>query len=115
MVVVRVEKSEEYIMIRPVGELTEMGKLEDLGETLEQYLGSNCRSFIINLAEVTRVDSSGLGALYGVYKKALEAGGKMVFAGAPERLRRVLEVMNFQSVVPCMETVEEAVRSLGRA
>lgn len=115
MVVVRVERSDEYIVIRPVGELTEMGKLQDLGESLEQYLGSNCRNFIINLAEVTRVDSSGLGALYGMYKKAVAASGKMVFAAVPERLRRVLEVMNFQSVVPCMDTVEEAVRLLGQA
>lgn len=115
MVVVRVEKRDECVIIRPIGELTEMGKLQDLNETLEQYGGSGYRKFIINLSDVTRVDSSGLGTLYSIYKKALASGGKIIFAAIPERLRRVLEAMNFQSVVPCVETVEEAVRSLGQA
>ncbi len=112
MVVVRVEKQEGVVVIRPVGELTEMDNLRDLGEILEEYLGQNCRDFVIGLAEVTRIDSSGLGSLYGIYKKALEAKAKMVFAAIPERLYRVFEVMNFRSVVPSLGTVEEAVGSL---
>jgi len=114
MVVTKVEKRGEIVIIRPIGELTGMSKAQDLMETLDQYLDQDCRSFVIGMADLTQIDSSGMGTLYGLYKKALEAQGKAVFAEIPERLNRILKVMNFHSVVPCVDTVEEAICSLER-
>jgi N-acetylglucosaminyldiphosphoundecaprenol N-acetyl-beta-D-mannosaminyltransferase len=61
---------------------------------------------IINLAEATFVDSSGVGALVGLAKQARDAGGKLWLAAVPEGVKRALELMRLDRFFEMVEDVE---------
>ena len=57
------------------------------------------RSFAINLAQVSVADSYALGALAGAYNMVRQAGGRVKFFAAPERLIRALRKFHLDSVL----------------
>ena len=67
------------LMLGPEGQ-----QLEDL---VPQLLGQGRRSIIFEIAELTRLDSTGIGRFIASYNKIEEAGGKMGIAGATPHLR----------------------------
>ncbi len=71
----------------------------DFRSFLDDVLGSGASRVVVDLAEVTFIDSSGLGALIGGLKKARQAGGDLRIAGAPEQVRMVLSLTNLDRVL----------------
>lgn len=57
-------------------------------------------AIVIDLAECTFLDSSGVGALVTVRNAARDAGLKIFVQEAPERVRRVLEVTGLLDYFP---------------
>jgi anti-sigma B factor antagonist len=55
------------------------------------HLESGCRLLALDLAGVTFMDSSGLGALIEVRNTAMQAGVELILARPPRKLTRVLE------------------------
>ena len=104
--VIKVQKN--IVIIEPIGELTRMHYLKDLVKKVEKYLNQDYRNFLIDFSNVTGIDSPGLGILFSMYKIIFQEDGKMVVCNIPERLRRVFEVMSFNSVIPTVETQKEA-------
>ncbi|MDA0734070.1 MAG: STAS domain-containing protein [Chloroflexi bacterium] len=63
---------------------------------------------ILYLAEVSFVDSSGLGAIVGGLKAARQRGGDLRLAGAQEQMLSLLELTTLISVLRPYATIEEA-------
>lgn len=63
---------------------------------------------VVNLAGVTFIDSSGLGALVGALKATRTAGGDLRIAAAPEQVKQVLRLTNLDRVLRVHATAEEA-------
>jgi anti-sigma B factor antagonist len=63
---------------------------------------------VVNLAGVTFIDSSGLGALVGALKATRTAGGDLRIAAAPEQVKQVLRLTNLDRVLNVHATAEEA-------
>ncbi|WP_125131500.1 STAS domain-containing protein [Microbacterium sp. 10M-3C3] len=63
---------------------------------------------VVNLAGVTFIDSSGLGALVGALKATRTAGGDLRIAAAPEQVKQVLRLTNLDRVLHVHATAEEA-------
>jgi anti-anti-sigma factor len=63
---------------------------------------------IVDLAEVTFVDSSGLGAIVAGLKAARQAGGDLRIAAPQEQMLSLLELTNLSSVLRPYATIEEA-------
>ncbi len=61
---------------------------------------------IINLAEATFIDSSGVGALVGLAKQARDAGGKLWLAAVPEGVKRTLSLMRLARFFEMVDDVE---------
>lgn len=68
------------------------------------------RQVILNLGQVTFVDSSGLGAILGRYKRAQQRQGSMVLVDVPPALRRLLEFSGIFRLLPTRATEDEALR-----
>lgn len=66
---------------------------------------------IVELASISFIDSSGLGALVVGLKGARAAGGDLRIAGANNQARMVLELTNLNSVLRPYDSVAEAVAS----
>ena len=63
---------------------------------------------VVDLASVSFIDSSGLGALISGLKAARLAGGDMRIANAQEQARMVLEITRLDRVLRLYDSVEQA-------
>jgi anti-sigma B factor antagonist len=82
-----------------------------LREAVNQLLAQDRRRILINLAQVERLDSSGLGELVASWKLAHRFGASMKLLRPGDRVRYTLHL---SQVLPLMEVFEEeapAVRS----
>lgn len=59
----------------------------------------NPKLIVINLEAVPFIDSSGLGALLGRYKKISESGGKIVLVAVKTPVMRILELSGFNKIM----------------
>lgn len=67
---------------------------------------------VVDLSGVPFIDSSGLGALVGAFKRTTGAGGKLRIAGASHQVRDVLSIMRLDQLLPPYLTVEDALEGL---
>ena len=82
---------------------------KELDETLES---SGTGSLILNLSEVSFIDSSGLGVILGRYKKISLQNGKMRIIGANPQVLKILELLGITKIMKIFNTEEEALGCL---
>lgn len=63
---------------------------------------------VVLLAQLTFMDSSGLGTLVGAYKRTREAGGFLALVGTDERLLRILRVTGLGKLMPSFDSLGAA-------
>ncbi len=63
---------------------------------------------ITDLTCVTFCDSSGLGALVGIWRCAKDAGGSLALAAVPDRLGRLLSTTGMDSLLPAHPSADAA-------
>jgi stage II sporulation protein AA (anti-sigma F factor antagonist) len=73
---------------------------------------SGCRHLIFDLANVSFMDSSGIGMIIGRYKSAQEKGGKVALAGLNDQLKRLYDISGLQKIVAHYATAKEAGQAL---
>jgi anti-sigma B factor antagonist len=69
---------------------------------------------VLNLSDVTYIDSGGLGTLVGVYSSARAAGADIKLTGLGQRLRDVLQITKLATVFQVFDTEQEALAALGQ-
>jgi anti-sigma B factor antagonist len=76
-------------------------------EGLVAYIMSGNKKIVLDLSEVTFIDSSGLGALIGSLK-AVGTDGELVLCGARDAVVNMLKLTRMDKVFHIFDTVEEA-------
>ena len=61
----------------------------------------------LDFSQVPFMDSSGIGALMGRYKRMKEKGGKVMICGVGDRIRRVLRIAAIDTLLPEIEKKEK--------
>jgi anti-sigma B factor antagonist len=74
-----------------------------------------CRQIVLNLADVTYIDSSGLGELVACYLLAQRHGSSIKLANLDGRMKDVLVLTRLLSLFESHPSVHEAVRSFAPA
>ena len=64
---------------------------------------------VVDLKEVSFIDSTGIGVLVGALKRARERGGSVHFSSCQSRVKRVFEITGLMRALPLFSTREEAV------
>lgn len=67
---------------------------------------------VVDLSEVSFLDSTGIGVLVGALKRVREKGGVLHFCGAASRVRRVFEITGLMQALPIFESREAALAAL---
>ena len=109
MLEIHIERSADYTVCRPTGEL-DAYTVGQFRESLAELAGS--ARLLIDLSDVPFMDSAGLGALIGGIRRTREAGGDVAVACSRPTLTRLLHTTGFDRIVPVTETVEEAATAL---
>jgi anti-sigma B factor antagonist len=68
-------------------------------------------NLLVDLRNVTYIDSGGVGALVAMYLHVFKRGGRLKLLRPTERVRRVLEITGLLSVFEVFEEQDEGVRS----
>ncbi|HYA95823.1 MAG TPA: STAS domain-containing protein [Terriglobales bacterium] len=72
------------------------------------------RQIVLNLTEVSYLDSTGLGTLVGLYSSVRSAGGEIKLAGLTGRVKDLLQITKLVSIFEFYNTAEEAASSFNR-
>jgi anti-sigma B factor antagonist len=81
-----------------------------LRDTIKKVLTQNPR-VVLNLAEVSYVDSGGLGTLVSLYTTARNAGGAMKLARLTQRVGDLLQLTKLVSIFEVFDDEQLAARS----
>ena len=107
---VHLEKFEQVPVVRVVGEV-DLATAPELQARLAE-LPADGGTVIIDLSEVTFLDSTGLSVLVAGWKRLSEGGDKASFRLVVNRpaIHRVLEVTGLTHVFDVFATLEEAIK-----
>ena len=83
-----------------------------LRETVDNLLAKGQKKLLLNLAEVNYIDSSGIGALVGVYTAVRKQGGELQLLKITNRVRNLLQITKLLTVFAISDNEDEAIRSL---
>lgn len=85
-------------IIRVEGRLN-MVTAPELRETVVSAVGAGLTRLVVDLTNVTFMDSSGLGALIGALKTTRASGGDLRIAGVGEQVSMVLQLSNVDRIL----------------
>jgi anti-sigma B factor antagonist len=85
-----------------------IGNRNELKELLARQLAAGDRRFVLDFTHSPYIDSSGLGALVTMAKKAREEGGEIRLAGLNEDLRTMFELTKLDTLFRITDTPEQA-------
>jgi len=97
-------------VVRPVGEV-DVFTAPLLRERLVELVEGGARRVIVDLSEVSFLDSTGLAVLVGVWQRLRNHDGFFAVAAANERIERVLRTTRLDQSLKLHDTVDEAVVS----
>jgi anti-sigma B factor antagonist len=80
-------------------------------EAVNSLIERNRIHLVIDLAEVTQIDSAGIGVLVGRFLSVRRRGGDMKLAHLTSRSHRVMTITQLLDVFDCYDSVDEAVGS----
>ena len=87
----------------------DMVEAKNFKDTVDTFLLLNPQIKIlqINLADVTFIDSSGLGAIIGRYKNISLRQGSLVITNASDNVRRILEMAGLKKLLETKKAKKE--------
>jgi anti-sigma B factor antagonist len=68
------------------------------------------KNILVNMANVTHVDSAGLGELVGAYTTVAKAGGSMKLVNLTKRLHDLLSITKLLTVFDTFDSEQEALQ-----
>lgn len=77
-------------------------------EKVEDTIADNVNNFIIDLAELKFMNSTGLGALIKILTKSRTAGGEAVLVNSNDQINQLLLMTKLNKVFKTFDSIEEA-------
>ena len=96
------------------GRLTLGDAIEDLREPVRQFLDDGNRAFVLNLAEVSYMDSAGLGQVVASYVSARNKRGHVVLLTPSRRSEELLKISKLSTIFDIYDDEATAVEAVNR-
>jgi stage II sporulation protein AA (anti-sigma F factor antagonist) len=96
-------------LVAITGEL-DFGEAPELARTLEQLRDDGARWFVLDLAELTFIDSSGINSLVVAARATAAAGGSLIVTRARQHVQRVFDIVKLSEFVPVEAGLDEALQ-----
>ena len=82
-----------------------------LRETLRDMVAKNQHKILLNLADVTYIDSSGIGELVSAFTTVTNTGGQLKLLNLNKRVKDLLQITKLYTVFEVKEDEADAIRS----
>jgi anti-sigma B factor antagonist len=86
-----------------------------LHQSLKQLVADGKKNVILNLANVTGIDSSGLGSIVAGYSTLQSAGGSLKLMNLSDRIADIMTITKLYTVFDIYENEADAINSFGTA
>ena len=87
------------------------GESELLNSRLKKLVASGVRKLLLNLADLTQVDSSGVSIIVGTYVSLRARGGDLKLLCPCGRVLEVLRILHLLEMIPSFEDEAQALAS----
>ena len=102
------------IVVDCVGRIVFGEETAELRDRIKALISKDSR-IVLNLADVTYIDSGGLGTLVSLYITARNTGGAVKLARLTQRVGDLLQITKLLTVFEVFPSDEEAVQSFRKA
>ena len=82
-----------------------------LRDTLRDLMAQNNKKILLNLSEVSYIDSSGIGELVSGFTTVANSGGNLKLLGLTKRVKDLLQITKLYTVFDVHEEEAHAIRS----
>jgi anti-sigma B factor antagonist len=82
-----------------------------LRDTLRDLMAQNNKKILLNLSEVSYIDSSGIGELVSGFTTVTNSGGNLKLLGLTKRVKDLLQITKLYTVFDVHEDEAHAIRS----
>jgi len=106
-----VRQSGEVVILDISGRIVLGDGAKDLSRKIAELLTEGHNKILLNLTEVTYVDSSGLGELVSSYGSVARAGGKIKLLNIQPRIAELLKMTKLHTLFECFSGESQAVAS----
>jgi len=77
-------------------------------DVVSDAMDQECRDFVVDLSDITSIDSAGLEALTALQRQCEEQLGMVRFCGADDTLKKIFEITRLDQTFTLNDTIEEA-------
>ena len=103
----------DVVVIDAAGKLTIGAPVQALRQALRGRIEDGCRKFVLDLGNVSYIDSSGLGELVASYTALRSQGGDVKLLRLTAKTRDLLQITKLLTVFEAFEDESKAIASLG--
>jgi anti-sigma B factor antagonist len=82
-----------------------------LRDTLRDMVAKNHKKILLNLGDVSYIDSSGIGELVSGFTSVTNSGGQLKLLGLTKRVKDLLQITKLYTVFDVHEEESSAIRS----
>ncbi len=108
-IIKEIRRMDEAIVVVVVGELT-LREAPAFHGALLELCEESPKHLVVELSEVSFIDSSGVGTLTDVFRKLNKRGGRLALVGLRKMVRSVFEITRLDQFLAIFDTEEEALR-----
>jgi anti-sigma B factor antagonist len=80
-------------------------------EKIRELINNSSKKILLNLGDVTYIDSSGIGELVSGFTTVTNSGGQLKLVGLSKRVKDLLQITKLYTVFEAFEDEAQAVRS----
>lgn len=111
----RINQHEDYLEIILEGDITIGCSLSFKEEIKKAIAEHNCYTILLDLENVSFMDSSGLGMLISLFKDINEHSGSIVFYNVQDYVRKLIKLVRLDQVFTVADTKDEAYEKLKKS
>ena len=91
-----------------------MADAAEARSSFNKIIADNAKKLVVDLSEITFIDTSGLSVLISAYKMVRAKGGRMVLCGIPANVRMLLELTRLNEIFELFASTEAALAVIGQ-
>jgi len=109
-----VAKEKNYTLITVHGEI-DLYNAKELKERVSvAEVSASSPNLILDIKDVDYIDSTGLGILIGIKRRATERNGKLALVLHSDRINKLFEITGLNKIFTITKSVEEAIEAVGK-
>ena len=101
----------EVIVIDVSGRITLGEGSSNLREGIRELLGQGSRKILLNLGDVSYIDSSGIGELVSAFTSVANQGGQLKLLNLTKRVKDLLQITKLYTIFDIYDNEAHALRS----